>query len=278
MERNFRLLAQEAWRAGKHVCVGLDVDLPRIPASVVGKSDSRILEFAQHIVDATAAVAGAYKPNAAFYEALGASGVGVLQETVEYIHRVAPSVPVILDAKRADISTSNIGTVRFLFEYLQADAATIHPYLGHEAVRPFLEQASKGIFVLCRTSNPGAGELQDLDVGGEPLFLHLAKSVERTWNERGNCGLVIGATYSQELAMVRTRVPTLPLLIPGIGAQGGDLEATVRAAHRDGRLAAFINVSRSVLYASADDDFASAARSAVEELNSEIRRVIAALG
>jgi orotidine-5'-phosphate decarboxylase len=277
VERDFLKLANTSWNASLHVCVGLDIDLAKIPRHIVGDDAMRAYTFAQEIIDATSDVAGAYKPNTAFFEALGGSGPSVLQDTIRHIHHVAPNIPVIVDAKRADIATSNAGSVDYIFEYLGADATTVHPYLGHEALRPFLNQQNKGIFVLCRTSNPGAGELQDLNVGGEPLFLHVANLVARDWNHNSNCGLVVGATYPKELATIRGRIANIPLLIPGIGAQGGDLEATIRALHGSSGLDVFINVSRSVLYASEEADFAQAARAAVTAINWEITDVLSAL-
>jgi orotidine-5'-phosphate decarboxylase len=269
------LLAQ--WEARKYVCVGLDVDASKLPPHLKGDPATQCFAFMRDIVDATSDTAAAYKPNSAFFEALGGQGPFVLHELIAHIHRVAPSVPVIVDAKRADIANSNAGTVAFLFEFLEADAATVHPYLGHEALRPFLDQAGKGIFVLCRTSNPGAGELQDLEVGGEPLFLHLANLVGSAWNYNGNCGLVVGATYPNELSTIRARVPTLPLLIPGVGAQGGDLESTVRAAYGPSGLRVLINASRSIIYASPDQDFASAAHAVAKEINDSIAAIVANL-
>jgi orotidine-5'-phosphate decarboxylase len=271
--RDFSELAGRAWDASKYLCIGLDIDPAKLPRSFEVNDAASVLRFAATIVDATADVAGAYKPNAAFFEAFGTDGPRVLRDLIRHIHEVAPDVPVIIDAKRADISSSNLGSIEYLFEYLRGDATTVHPYLGSEAVRPFLDQSRKGIFVLCRTSNPGAGELQDLIVGGEPLFLHLATIVATTWNENGNCGLVVGATYPKELASVRSRATTLPLLIPGIGAQGGDLEATVRAAHNGHQLRAFINASRAVVYASAEPDFADAARLASVGLNTQVSAI-----
>lgn len=277
MDRDFFKLANRSWNASRHVCVGIDIDLAKIPQHVVGDDATRVRHFIRKIIDATSDVAGAYKPNSAFFEALGGSGPLLLQETISYIHHVAPYVPVIVDAKRADIASTNTRTVNYLFKFLDADATTVHPYLGHEALRPFLNADTKGIFVLCRTSNPGAGELQDLNVGGEPLFLHVASLVARDWNHNGNCGLVVGATYHDELATIRNRVGNLPLLIPGIGEQGADLEATVRSIYKGSGLAAFINASRSVLYASDTENFAEAARVEVEKINSGIVNVITAL-
>lgn len=255
----------------------MDVDPTRLPAHLEGQTGDRVLEFCRSIVRETAHLAAAYKPNAAFFEGLGREGPDILQQVIGEAHRLAPQVPIIVDAKRADIASSNDGSVSFVYDFLGADAVTVHPYLGHEAVRPFLDRAEKGVFVLCRTSNPGAGEFQDLQVAGRPLFLHVAAAVEKDWNYNGNCGLVVGATYPEEMASVRRSVPHLPFLIPGIGAQGGDLEATVRASHIDGRLPAIINASRSIIYASDGEDYADAARTALEDLTSGVTSVIANL-
>lgn len=260
---------------GKHLVVGLDPDPARIPESVapgVGPAE-RVVEFNRRIVEATADVAVAYKPNAAFYEALGAEGFGALSATVDAIRDSAPNAAVILDAKRADIGSTNAGYVIAAFELLGADAITVHPYLGGEALAPFLERTEKLIFVLARTSNPGAGELQDLeDRDGVPLYRHVARAVAGEWNAAGNCGLVVGATYPEEMRAIRADVPpTMPILIPGVGAQGGDVAATVAANVDAGSSAFLIAASRSIIYASAGEDFAEAARAAASALDSEIR-------
>lgn len=255
--------------------VGLDTDPGRIPESVApGEAAAeRVVEFNRRIVEATAGVAAAYKPNAAFYEALGVDGVRTLEETVAAIRQSAPDAAVILDAKRADIGSTNTGYAAAAFDQLGADAVTVHPYLGGEALAPFLERAEKLIFVLARTSNPGAGEFQDLeDRDGTPLYRHVARAVAGSWNAAGNCGLVVGATYPDELRAIREDIPpTMPILIPGVGAQGGDVAAVV-AANRDGGSDAFlIAASRSIIYASPTDDFAEAARGAAKALDEEIR-------
>lgn len=278
--RIFHELLSDRWADDRFVCVGLDVDVRELPAAVTGDDPAaRCLRFASAIVDATYARAAAFKPNLSFFEALGPQGMPVLQQLIRHIHRVAPGVPVIADAKRADIASTNNGYVDALFGFLQADAVTLHPYLGHEALAPFLKQAHKGCFILCRTSNPGAGELQDLEVDGEPLFLRLAALVARDWNTERNCGLVAGATYPEELALIRRRVPDLPLLIPGIGAQGGSVERTVRSAMTDNReLRALINSSRGILYAKSEmedkADFEERAAEATAALDAEIQGVV----
>ena len=260
--------------AGRHLVVGLDTDPGRIPASLApgAPAGERVVEFNRAIVAATADLAAAYKPNSAFYEALGAAGWTALEETVAAVRAEAPQAATILDAKRADIGSTNAGYVAAAFERLGADAVTVHPYLGGEALAPFLERRDKLVFVLARTSNPGAGELQDLLADGLPLYRHVARAVARDWNGAGNCGLVVGATYPEELRAVREDVPAeMPILIPGAGAQGGDVAAVVAANRTAGSDAFLINASRSILYASSGEDFAAAARAAAQSLDEEIR-------
>ena len=260
--------------AGRHLVVGLDTDPARIPASVApgAPAGERVVEFNRAIVAATADLAAAYKPNSAFYEALGAAGWAALEETVAAVRAEAPGAAAILDAKRADIGSTNAGYVAAAFERLGADAVTVHPYLGGEALAPFLERRDKLVFVLARTSNPGAGELQDLLADGLPLYRHVARAVARDWNGGGNCGLVVGATYPEELRAVREDVPAeMPILIPGAGAQGGDVAAVVGANRAAGSDAYLINASRSIIYASSGEDFAVAARAAAQSLDEEIR-------
>jgi orotidine-5'-phosphate decarboxylase len=233
----------------------------------------RVVEFNRGIVEATAEPACAYKPNAAFYEALGEDGFRALEETIAAIRAAAPGAAVILDAKRGDIGSTNAGYVAAAFDRLGADAVTVHPYLGGEALAPFLERADKLVFVLARTSNPGAGELQDLeDRDGVPLYRHVARAVAGGWNAAGNCGLVVGATYPEELRAIREDVPaTMPILVPGVGVQGGDVAAVVAANRAAGSEAFLIAASRSIVYASAGEDFAAAAAAAARALDAEIR-------
>jgi orotidine-5'-phosphate decarboxylase len=249
------------WARGTLLCVGLDPELERLPAMVPGATPgARIVAFNRAIIAATADLVCAYKPNSAFYEAYGPEGLEALRQTIALIHELAPEVPVLLDAKRGDMANTSRAYARAVFDVYGADAVTVQPYQGHEALGPFIERAERGVFVLCRTSNPGAAELQDLSVAGEPLYLHLARRVAQAWNARGNCGLVVGATWPGELRAVREVAPDLPILVPGIGAQGGDLEASVRAGlDRDGQ-GLLVSASRSVLYADAGPDFAQAAR------------------
>jgi len=276
--REFADLVQGKWDEMKCVCVGLDSDVRLLPP-VLGDDDlngGKQFRFNRAIIEATADLVCAYKPNSAFYEACGSRGIEDLQRTIEFIHEMAPEVPVIVDAKRADIGNTNRAYADYLFEYLNADAITVHPYLGRTTLDPFLERREKGIFVLCRTSNPGGGELQDLVVGptGRPLFQVVAESVATQWNENQNCGLVVGATYPGELTMVRDIAPDLPLLVPGVGEQGGDLEDSVRRGRRRGGIGTVVNASRSVIFRSRGVDFAEEAALEVSAMN---KRVVACL-
>src|SRR6476659_8196632 len=249
-------LLAEHFAQGRHLVVGLDTDPERIPLSVLPDAEraERVVEFNRRIVAATAGLAAAYKPNAAFYEALGADGFRALAATITAIRAEAPGAAVILDAKRGDIGSTNSGYVTAAFDRLGADALTVHPYLGGEALAPFLGRGDRLVFVLARTSNPGAGEFQDLLADGVPLYRHVARAVARDWNAAGNCGLVVGATYPDELRAVR-----------------GDVPAGVAANREAGSDAYLIAASRSILYASGGENFADAARTAAEALNAEIR-------
>lgn len=262
--------------AGRHVCIGLDTDPLRLPASLAPSASvaDRFIKFNAAVVEATADIACAFKPNIAFYEALGQAGFAALAGTIREIRRLARDIPVIIDAKRADIGSTNNGYVRAIFDELGADAVTVHPYLGREALGPFLARRDALIFVLARTSNAGAGEFQDLLTDGLPLYRRVARAVAQEWNSAGNCGLVVGATYASELALLRTDVPpSMPFLIPGIGAQGGDLPAVVAAQSNSGSSRFTISVSRSVLYASNGSDFAEAAGAEARKLHAEIARL-----
>ncbi|MEK7587401.1 MAG: orotidine-5'-phosphate decarboxylase, partial [Patescibacteria group bacterium] len=226
------------------------------------------------IIDATHDLVCAYKPNTAFYEARGVEGITELKMTCDYIREKYPDIALILDAKRADIGSTNEGYVKYAFDWLGADAITLHPYLGKEALKPFLDRKDKGCIILCRTSNPGAGEYQDLklDSGNQAIELYqrVAKNVANDWNYNGNCGLVVGATYPEELTIVRRIVGEMPILIPGIGAQGGDIEKTVKAGVDSGGKNAIINSSRAVIFAGNGSNFAQKARETALKLIKEI--------
>ncbi len=274
-ERNFRQLLEAQWSLGKFLCVGLDSDFEKIPEAVrqagVGET---ILAFNRAIVDATKDLVCAYKPNPAFYEAHGDEGWKALRATIQYINDSAPSVPVILDAKRADIGNTNNGYAASAFDHLHADAITVHPYFGSDALRAFFERTDKGIIVLCRSSNPGSGEIQNLKVDGVPLYQIIARMAAGPWNAQGNCAVMVGATYPEELAEVRKIVGDMPVLIPGIGTQGGDLEKTVAAAKDSRGRGMIISVSRAVIFASGGADFAQQAREKVTALDGAIKAAL----
>jgi len=265
-------LFKARWAEGKFVCVGLDSEYAKLPESVKasGNVGEAIITFNKAIVDATKDLVCAYKPNSAFYEAQGPVGLLALKATVEYINQVAPGVPVILDAKRADIGNTNNGYVTFAFDWLGVDAITVHPYLGKEALKPFLDRVDKMIIVLARTSNPGAGEFQDLKVDGTPMYQIVAKQVATQWNTNGNCAVVAGATYPEELGEIRKLVGDLPLLIPGIGKQGGDLEKAVHNGRDSRKQGMIINNSSGVLFASMGPDFAQAAQAVAQKMHNDI--------
>ncbi len=252
------------------VCIGLDVDPTRMPVADP-------FQFNRAIIDATSNLCCAYKPNLAFYEALGLDGLRALEQTVAYIRESAPDIIIIGDGKRGDIGPSGEAYARAMFKYWDFDAATVNAWGGQDTVEPFLADPARGAFIWCRGSNPGAGDLQDLEVnlaqGPTALYQHLAQSAQG-WNQHQNLGLVVGATYPEQLAAVRRACPGLPLLIPGIGAQGGDLEAAVRhGIDADGRLA-IINSSRSIIYASPNTDFPEAARREASRLRDRINQVL----
>lgn len=276
IKRHFGEILKARMGAEFAVCVGLDSDHARLPAAAtdlknVGwRSKGKQMHwFNCHIVDAVADLVLCFKPNVAFYEA-HAGGFSALRDTIRYIHKRFPDIPVIVDGKRTDIGNTNKGYVQSMFSYLKADAITINPYFGGEAVAPFTVLEEKGIFVLCRTSNPGAGEFQDLvvetDIGKMPLYQVVARRVANHWNNLGNCGLVVGATYPEELAEVRERVgDAMPILVPGVGTQGGSVSEVMNA----GRTNLIINSASAILFASSERDFADAARAATLKLHQE---------
>lgn len=246
------------------LCIGLDPDQGRMPDKV------SIFEFNKAIIEATAGLVCAYKLNLAFYEALGNEGLDALKQTVSYI---PDEIPTIGDAKRGDIGNTARAYARSIFDNFNFDATTVNPYLGFDSVEPFIQYREKGVFILCRTSNAGAGDFQDLraEVKGSyhPLFEIVAMKVSQ-WNKHGNLGLVVGATYPEELKLIRQSHPDIPLLIPGIGAQGGDLASAIRYGVDSQGEKAIINSSRQIIYASPGKDFAQAARRAATELRDQI--------
>lgn len=246
------------------LCVGLDPDPKQFPASLKGEGGA-ILAFCREIVDATADLVCAFKPQIAYFAAHGAEDQ--LEQLIDHIHRQHPQVPVILDSKRGDIGSTAEQYAVEAFERYQADAVTVNPYMGFDSVEPYLKYANKGVVVLCRTSNPGGSDLQFLEVNdpnhsGELLYQRVARLAASQWNKTGQLGLVVGATFPEEIAKVRSIVGDMPLLIPGIGAQGGDIPSTVKAGTVSNApgTGMIINSSRAILYASKDTNFAEAAR------------------
>ncbi|RUL71456.1 orotidine-5'-phosphate decarboxylase [Dyella choica] len=259
---------QAAWtRNNSLVCVGLDPEPAKFPAHLKGRPDE-VFEFCRAIVDATADLVCSYKPQIAHFAALRAEDA--LEHLIAHIHAKHPGVPVILDAKRGDIGSTAQHYVTEAFERYSADAVTLNPYLGRDSAQPFLDRADKGVILLCHTSNPGAADLQDLDVGGKPLYQHVARLIAQEWNTLGNCALVTGATYPEQLAEVRALIGDIPLLVPGIGAQGGDVQAVVRHGRTAEGTGLMINSSRAILYAGSGEDFAEAARKATLDLRDSI--------
>ncbi|MEY4447683.1 MAG: hypothetical protein RLZZ433_698 [Pseudomonadota bacterium] len=250
---------------GSLLCVGLDPEPSKFPASMKGDA-SKIYDFCAHIVDATADLAISFKPQIAYFAAHRAEDQ--LEKLMEHMRRNSPHVPVILDAKRGDIGSTAEQYAKEAFERYGADAVTLSPFMGFDSVQPYLKYHGKGAFLLCRTSNPGGDDLQNqrlASVEGQPLmYEHIAKLAQGPWNLNGQLGLVVGATYPAEIERVRSLAPTLPLLIPGVGAQGGDAVATIKAGYRQSQGATtgavIVNSSRAILYASSCDDFAQAAR------------------
>lgn len=249
------------------VCVGLDYHPDKAPESIRSGPDP-LFRFNKAVIDATCDLVCAYKPNLAFYEAFGSEGWDALERTVR---AVPEGILKIGDAKRGDIGSTAEQYARALFR-IGFDAVTVNPYLGRDSVEPFIKDPERGAFILCLTSNPGSADFQYLEIGGRPLYLHAAGKI-RGWNTRDNCGLVVGATHPDELRILREAAPDLPFLIPGIGAQGGDLESAVRSG-TDGRASmAVVNSSRGILYASSGSDFADAARRETLKLRDRINAI-----
>jgi orotidine-5'-phosphate decarboxylase len=266
----FTEMLRERWRtADTLLCVGLDPDPTRFPAHLRA-ADDPIFEFCRAIVDATADLVCAFKPQIAYFASQRAEDQ--LESLIAHIRRQHPAVPVILDAKRGDIGSTAEHYAREAFERYGAHAVTLSPYMGFDSIEPYLAYADRGAFLLCRTSNAGGADLQMLDVGGERLYEKLARLVASDWNSNGQLGLVVGATYPSELARVRALAGNLPLLVPGIGAQGGDIDASVRASQTATGDGVVINSSRAILYAGHGDDFEAQARAVAQRTRDEINR------
>ncbi|HRO62162.1 orotidine-5'-phosphate decarboxylase [Thermomonas sp.] len=257
------------------VCVGLDPDPAKFPDRFVDGDDpdagEALFAFCRDIADATAQYACAFKPQIAYFAAHN-GGEAALQRLIAHINGMHPEVPVILDAKRGDIGSTAQQYAAEAFERFGADAVTLNPYMGRDSAVPFLEYNDRGCIFLCHTSNPGARDFQELDVGGEPLYQRIARTIACDWNADGNCALVVGATFPEELKVIRGIVGEMPLLIPGVGAQGGDVEAVVRNGKTADGTGLMINSSRGILYASRGEDYAEAAANAACELRDAINR------
>ncbi|MFA9440354.1 orotidine-5'-phosphate decarboxylase [Uliginosibacterium sp. sgz301328] len=268
---NFTERLAQAWqRNNSLLCVGLDPDQTRLPEHLRGLPDG-IYQFCKEIVDATADLVCAFKPQIAYFASAAAEDQ--LQTLMAYIHRTYPDIPVILDAKRGDIGATATQYAREAFERFQADALTVNPYMGFDSVQPYLEYTDRGVIVLCRTSNGGGSDLQALELaGGRKLYEYVAAMVAEKWNANGQCSLVVGATFPQELAQVRSLIGDMPLLVPGVGAQGGDVEATVKAGRTGAGTGLMINSSRAILFASSGEDFAAAARRVATATRDDINR------
>ena len=271
---NFRTQLDTRWHDVQSLlCVGLDPDATRLPKHLRGTRDA-LFRFCADVVDATADLACAFKPQIAYFHAARAEDQ--LEALIAHIHDRHPGIPVILDAKRGDIGATAEQYAREAFERYGADALTVNPYMGFDSVEPYFAWKERGIVILCRTSNAGGSDLQFLETGGRKLYQHVADLVATKWNAGGQCALVVGATFPAELAEVRRLVGEMPLLVPGIGAQGGDIEATVSAGRTAAGTGLMINSSRAILYAATDknagEDYAAAARKVALETRDAINR------
>jgi orotidine-5'-phosphate decarboxylase len=267
---NFINKLSAAWTANHSLlCVGLDPDVARLPDALKNAPDG-ILTFCKAIIDATADLACAFKPQIAYFAALGAERQ--LEQICAYARDRYPHIPLILDAKRGDIGATAKQYAREAFDRYGADAVTVNPYMGFDSVEPYMAWSERGVIVLCRTSNPGGSDLQFMNVDGQPLYQHVARMVAEKWNVNGQCALVVGATFPQELAQVRAIVGDMPLLVPGVGAQGGDVAATVQSGKTAAGAGMMINSSRAILYAQPQgkEDFAEAARRVAQQTRDDI--------
>lgn len=268
---NFYEKLDAIWRkSDSMVCVGLDPDLGKLPECVKA-SRAALFDFNKAIVDATAEFACAFKPQAAYYA--GQDADDQLAMTISYIKSSYPEIPVILDVKRGDIGSTAAMYAREAFERYGADAVTVNPYMGSDALKPFLDYADRGVIILCRTSNPGGNDLQNLVCDGRPVYEHVAELARDKYNCNGNVALVIGATYPEELGRVRALCPEMPFLVPGVGAQGGDVEQVMKHGCRRDGYGLIVNSSRGIIYAGKGPDFAEAAGKAACELRDLINSV-----
>jgi orotidine-5'-phosphate decarboxylase len=254
------------------LCVGLDTDIHKIPKFLVEESEDHVFEFNKAIIDATHDLVCAYKPNSAYYEADGIEGLASLEKTIEYIHSIYPEIPVILDAKRADIGSTSEHYAMAAFDYFKADGLTLHPYMGEDSLEFFLKRPDKGCIILCRTSNPSASDFQDLLIEGKPLYIRVGEKVMEWDKKYHNCLMVVGATWPKQMEEIRALAPEMNFLVPGIGSQGGDLEGIMKTGLRPDKAGLIINSGRSIIYASSDEDFAEKAHLEAQKLRDEINK------
>lgn len=270
---NFIDKLKKAWATQDSLLmVGLDPDPRRFPAELAGKPDA-IRTFCQTIIDATAPYVCGFKPQIAYFSAHRAEDQ--LEDVCQYIREHYPHLPIVLDAKRGDIGSTAGQYAREAFERYRVDAVTVNPYLGRDSVQPYLDYGDRGVIILCRTSNVGGADLQDMRLAnGTPLYLHVADQVARVWNTTGQCALVVGATFPEEIAHVRRRIGDMPLLVPGIGIQGGDIQAAVTAGRTANGTGMMINSARAILYAGTDENWAQAAARTARATRSAIRMAL----
>lgn len=274
-EDGFYAVLGRRWAEERLICVGLDPDEARLPDSLSGSTASRVGDFCRAIVDATEEFASSFKLNSAFFERLGVDGAKLLEETIAYVKDRYPGCLVILDAKRGDIHNTNKYYADAVFDTLGADVVTVHPYMGRLSLLPFLERKDKGVIVMGANSTPGAGEFQDLVVGsrGVPLYEHISRTVAAEWNTWDNCSVTAGATEPEKLARIRQVVGDMPILLLGLGAQGGDLTECLRVGRGQKSFGLIPNSSRAILFASPNPNFADAAHRAASDFN---RRLVSA--
>lgn len=279
MAQSFYKKISAHWQEQKFVCIGLDPDYEKIPQSLKAKYTSlakAFFAFNKAIIDTTADLVCAYKPQAAFYEAEGIEGVTALFKTVSYIRQSYPSIPIIYDAKRADIGHTNDAYAKAAFDTLGADAMTVNLYPGQEALKPFLDRKDKGIIIWLKTSNPKGSTVQGMVLKKEdqPFYKVLARDITSQWNTNGNVGVVVGATYPKELKEIREIIGDMLILIPGLGAQGGDLQKAIQFGKNSKNEGMILNFSRSIIYASQGKDFAQKAREEVLKIHAIISKTI----
>lgn len=253
------------------LCVGLDSDLKKLPEFLKQK-EFPLFEFNKAIIDTTHDLVCAYKPNSAFYEAEGDRGVLQLKMTCDYIRQNYPEIPIILDAKRGDIGNTNLGYVKFAFDYLQADALTVMPYMGIESLTPYFKREEKGIIIGCHSSNPGAKEFQELLIDGKPLYQIVAQEIMKQYGTNPDCMIFMGATFPDQIGEIRKIVGDMTMLVPGIGAQEGILEKTLKAGLNSKKTGLIINSSRSIIFASGGEDFAQKSKEAAQNLKNQINK------